>query len=158
MLTHRAHTDGLHRSGHPVLRLVLRRSNRGVFRASQWVSGPSRTARNSLCVQAEVTVVGLLVVTMVVLAGTWMAAQSRFSIDGSVQLESGTRKSSASDAAIAGKGADKTSDKSTDKKTDSWKSLFKDFRAGSCRASAAPTMPGSSWPARGEAAIAVCRP
>ena len=76
--------------------------------------------------------------------------------------------------------------KTSDKKADSWKTLFeefkagfeefkagfeefkagfeefkagfKDFKAGSCRAQASPMVPSSSWPARGDAAVTVCRP
>ena len=37
------------------------------------------------------------------------------------------------------------------------KKMFKDFRAGSCKTSAAPTAPNTSWAPRGEAAVSVCR-
>jgi hypothetical protein len=46
----------------------------------------------------------------------------------------------------------------TEKKPDSLKGFFKDFKTGSCRAQASPMVPSSSWPARGDAAVTVCRP
>ena len=89
----------------------------------------------------------LLVIGAVVASlGLCVAAQSPFSIDGNIRLESSAQKNS------------KDADKSGGKKSDAWKSLFKDFKTGSCRAQASPTVPSSSWPARGEAAVTVCRP
>jgi len=37
------------------------------------------------------------------------------------------------------------------------KKLFKDMRPGACKTTAR-NVPGSSWPARGEAAVSLCRP
>ena len=110
----------------------------------------------------------LLVVAVVVgCLSLCVGAQSPFSIDGNIRLESSAQKA-AKDAA-----------KTSDKKADSWKTLFeefkagfeefkagfeefkagfKDFKAGSCRAQASPMVPSSSWPARGDAALTVCRP
>ena len=103
----------------------------------------------------------LLVVAVVVgCLSLCVGAQSPFSIDGNIRLESSAQKA-AKDAA-----------KTSDKKADSWKTLFeefkagfeefkaglKDFKAGSCRAQASPMVPSSSWPARGDAAVTVCRP
>ena len=103
----------------------------------------------------------LLVVAVVVgCLSLCVGAQSPFSIDGNIRLESSAQKA-AKDAA-----------KTSDKKADSWKTLLeefkagfeefkaglKDFKAGSCRAQASPMVPSSSWPARGDAALTVCRP
>jgi hypothetical protein len=74
-------------------------------------------------------------------------AQSRFSVDGSnIRLETAPPKSATSETGRS------------DRKGDSIKGVFKEFRAGACRAPASPLVPSSSWPARGEAAITVCRP
>jgi hypothetical protein len=37
------------------------------------------------------------------------------------------------------------------------KKLFKDMRPGACKTTTR-NVPGSSWPARGEAAVSLCRP
>jgi hypothetical protein len=81
---------------------------------------------------------------------TWIAAsaeaQSLFSLEGAnIRLESPAPKSAPKEAP-------------SEKKSDSLKGLFKDFKAGSCRAQASPMVPSSSWPARGEAAVTVCKP
>jgi len=77
---------------------------------------------------------------------TSLAAQSIFSLDGAnLRLETAPPKNAREDGR-------------TEKKPDSLKGLFKDFKAGSCRAQASPMVPSSSWPARGDAAITVCRP
>jgi hypothetical protein len=89
-------------------------------------------------------------VLMAVAVVTWMVAgadaQSMFSLDGSnIRLESAPPKPAGQNGRSA-------------KTSDSLKEFFKDLKAGSCRAQASPMVPSSSWPARGEAAVAVCRP
>jgi hypothetical protein len=88
-----------------------------------------------------------LVLLILACVGVQPDAQSHFSVDGSsLRLETAPPKSSTSESGR------------TDRKSDSLKGFFKDFRAGACRAQASPPVPSSSWPARGEAAITVCRP
>jgi hypothetical protein len=89
----------------------------------------------------------LLIVLIMASAAGASHAQSRFSVDGStLRLETAPPRSP-----TGGGGR-------IDRKGDSRRSLFRDFRAGACRAQAAPLVPSSSWPARGQAAITVCRP
>jgi hypothetical protein len=90
----------------------------------------------------DLLVLGAVVASL----GLCVAAQSPFSIDGNIRLEVSAQKNS------------KDTEKNGVRKSDAWKSLFKDFKAGSCRAQASPMVPSSSWPARGEAAVTVCRP
>jgi hypothetical protein len=89
-------------------------------------------------------------VLMAVAVMTWIAvsaeAQSLFSLEGAnIRLESQAPKSAPRQGP-------------SEKKSDSLKGFFKDFRAGSCRAQASPAVPSSSWPARGEAAVTMCKP
>jgi hypothetical protein len=94
-------------------------------------------------------------VLMAIAVVTWMttglAAQSMFSLDGAnLRLETAPPTNAPPKNA--------REDGRTENKADSLKGLFKDFKAGSCRAQASPMVPSSSWPARGDAAITVCRP
>ena len=88
----------------------------------------------------------LMALAVVTWVATGLAAQSMFSIDGSnIRLETAPPKNASQEGR-------------SEKKPDSIKGFFKDFKAGSCRAQASPMVPSSSWPARGEAALTVCRP
>ncbi|HZM59058.1 MAG TPA: hypothetical protein VFB85_04660 [Vicinamibacterales bacterium] len=89
----------------------------------------------------------MLLILLVASVAVTTHAQSKFSVDASnIRLETSPPKSTTSDGARS------------DRKADSLKGLFKDVRPGACRAQASPLVPSSSWPARGEPAITVCRP
>ena len=89
----------------------------------------------------------MLLILLVASVAVSAQAQSKFSVDASnIRLETAPPKST------TGEGA------RSDRKADSLKGLFKDVRPGACRAQASPLVPSSSWPARGEPAITVCRP
>ena len=92
--------------------------------------------------------VAIVVLVAVMCVGVRGEAQSRFSIDGTnIRLETAPQKGATEDRRQAEKKADSIVSR-----------MFKDFRAGSCRASAAPPVPSSTWPARGDAAVTACRP
>ena len=89
----------------------------------------------------------LLLILIVASVAVTTHAQSRFSVDPSnIRLGTAPSKSTPSESGRK------------DPKADSLKGLFKDVRPGGCRAQATPLVPSSSWPARGEPAITVCRP
>ena len=110
--------------------------------SSWWLGTQLAMRRARRCTMRRV----LLAIAVVTWVTAGLAAQSKFSIDGSnIRLETAPPKG-ASQEGRAGK------------KPDSLKGFFKDFKAGACRAQASPMVPSSSWPARGDAAITVCRP
>ena len=89
----------------------------------------------------------MLLILIVASVAVTTHAQSKFSVDPSnIRLETAPSKNTTSESGRS------------DRKADSLKGLFKDVRPGACRAQASPLVPSSSWPARGEPAITVCRP
>ena len=89
----------------------------------------------------------LMMLLMLACVGVSAHAQSRFLVDSSnIRLETAPPKNTTTESGRS------------DRKGDSNKGVFKGFRAGACHAQASPLVPSSSWPARGEAAMTVCRP